>query len=151
MGRRKDQELKEELRAHLDMATRDRIERGESAQAAGDAARREFGNVTLVEDATRDMWGWGWLERVARDVAYGLRLLRRAPAFSFVAILSLAVGIGANTAIFQVINAVRLSALPVERPRMDRSATPTVAANGATAASRTAEPISVVESFEPRP
>ena len=114
--RDRDRELREEVQAHLDMAARDRIEQGESAQAAADAARREFGNVTLVHETTREMWGWGWLERFTRDVQYGARLLRRTPAFSIVAILSLAIGIGANTAIFQVIDAIRLSALPVERP-----------------------------------
>jgi putative ABC transport system permease protein len=116
MTRRKDRELAEELRAHLEMATRDRIERGEDPAAAAAAARREFGNVTLVQEVTRQMWGWRWVERASQDVQYAVRLLRRAPAFSCVAILSLAVGIGANAAIFQVINAIRLSTLPVERP-----------------------------------
>jgi hypothetical protein len=116
MGRDRDRELHEELQSHLDMATRDRIDRGEGARAASDAARREFGNVTLAFEATREMWGWRWLERCLQDVRYGVRLVRRAPAFAAVAILSLAIGIGAATAIFQVINALSMSALPVARP-----------------------------------
>jgi predicted permease len=115
-GRGRDRELREELRAHLDLATRDRIERGEDPIEAAAAARREFGNVTHVQEVTREMWGGMWLERLVQDARYALRLLRRTPTFAFVAILSLAVGIGANTAIFQVINAVRLRALPVARP-----------------------------------
>ena len=63
MGRNKDRDLHEELRSHLDMAARDRIERGESAQAAADAARREFGSVALVHEVTRETWGGRWLER----------------------------------------------------------------------------------------
>ena len=115
-GKGRDRELREELRTHLEMATRDRIERGEQPADAAAAARREFGNVAYVQEATREMWGWMWLERLTQDTRYAVRLLGRTPAFSIVAILSLAVGIGANAAIFQVINAVRLRALPVARP-----------------------------------
>jgi predicted permease len=116
MPRRKDDELDEEIRSHLDMSVRDRMERGQSRAAAEAAARRELGNLALVKEATREMWGWMWLERLARDVRYGGRLLRRSPGFTLVAILSLTLGIGVNTAIFQVINAVRLRALPVADP-----------------------------------
>src|SRR5688572_8321191 len=113
--RDKDRELDEELRTHLAMATRDRIERGEDPAQAAAAARREFGNVAQVQEVTREMWGWTWLERLAQDVRYAVRLLAAAPAFSIVAIVSLAVAIGANAAIFQVNNAVRLRVLPVAR------------------------------------
>jgi putative ABC transport system permease protein len=116
MTRRKDKELQEELRAHLEMAARDRIERGEDPADAIAAARREFGNIAQVQEVTRDMWGWRWLERLAQDLRYALRLLWRSPAASVVAVLSLVLGIGATTAIFQVINAVRLRSLPVDRP-----------------------------------
>jgi predicted permease len=114
--RDRDRELDEEVRTHLAMATRDRIERGEEPAEAAAAARREFGNVAQVQEVTREMWGWTWLERLAQDVRYAVRLLAAAPAFSIVAIVSLAVAIGANAAIFQVNNAVRLRALPVARP-----------------------------------
>ena len=113
---RRDRELDEELRGHLEMATRDRIERGEDPAAAAAAARREFGNVAQVREVTRGMWGRTWLDRLAQDARYTARLLRRTPAFSCIAILSLAVGIGANAAIMQVISAVTLRALPVSRP-----------------------------------
>jgi putative ABC transport system permease protein len=113
---RKDRELDEELRMHLELATRDRVDRGEDPEAAALAARREFGNFTQVQEVTRAMWGRMWIERLAQDLRYAARLLRRAPGFSSVAILSLAVGIGVNAAIMQVINAVRLRSLPVARP-----------------------------------
>src|SRR5688572_7354642 len=113
---RKDRELDEEIRSHIEMAARDRIDRGRSPAAAAHEARREFGNVALVKEVTREMWGGLWLERLVQDLRYGTRLLRRTPSFTIVAVLSLALGIGANTAIFQVIDAVRLRALPVTDP-----------------------------------
>jgi predicted permease len=112
--RDRDDELKEELNAHLSMAVRDRLDRGEPDAEV--AARREMGNLATIAEVTRDMWGWRSLERLAQDLHYAGRLLRRTPAFSIVAIVSLAFGIGATTAIFQVINAVRLRTLPVSRP-----------------------------------
>jgi putative ABC transport system permease protein len=117
LGRRdRDGELGEEIRAHLEMAIRDRVDRGEPRAQAEAAARRELGNVATIQEVTREMWGGMWLERLAQDLRYGVRLLRRNPGFTAVAVLSLALGIGANTAIFQVINAVRLRALPVPNP-----------------------------------
>jgi putative ABC transport system permease protein len=112
----RNDDLRDELKAHLEMATRDRIERGEDASAAAVAARRELGNISQIQEATRDAWGHRWLERAAQDVRYALRLFRRNPGFALVAILSLTLGIGANTALFQVVNAVRLQSLPVADP-----------------------------------
>jgi len=112
----RDRELDEEIRAHLAMATRDRIERGEDPRAAEAAARREFGNRTLVAETTREMWGWSSLERLWRDVCYALRGLRRSPGFTAVTLLLLALGIGANTAIFSLVNTLMLRRLPVEHP-----------------------------------
>jgi putative ABC transport system permease protein len=114
--RRRDEELDEEIRSHLRMAARERVERGESPEQAEREARREFGNAALVKEVTRGMWGWSRLEEFVRDIGYGLRMMRRAPAFSAVVVLTLALGIGANTAIFSVVNAVLLRPLPFKDP-----------------------------------
>ena len=114
--RNRDREIDEELRGHLAMAARERMERGEPRTDAEAAARRELGNVLTIKEVTREACGWTWIERLEQDLRYALRLLRRNPGFTLVAILSLALGIGANTAIFQVIDAIRLRTLPVANP-----------------------------------
>jgi predicted permease len=105
-------ELSEELRAHLHMAIADRMERGESEEEARRNAMRELGNVPLIEDVTRAMWGGVWLERVLQDVRYALRQLRRAPGFAMTVVLTLALGLGAAVAMYTVVDRVMLRPLP---------------------------------------
>jgi predicted permease len=112
--RRKKQEaeLEAEVQSHLEMAARERAEKGKSWDEAGRLARREFGNVELAKEITRDQWGWRWVEELWSDLRYGVRTLRRSSGFTAIAVLTLALGIGANTAIFSYINAWIIKPLP---------------------------------------
>ena len=114
---KRERELEEEIGSHLRMAAGERQAQGASASEAECQAKRELGNVGLVKEVTRGTWGWTWPERLAQDVRYGFRSLRKSPLMAAVAILSLALGIGANTAIFSLINAVMLKDLPVRNPQ----------------------------------
>ena len=105
---RKDSDLEEEIASHLRMAASD---------SGPDAALREFGNVTLVKEVTREMWGWASWERLWQDLSYSCRVLRKNRAYTLAAVLSLALGIGANTAIFSLIDSVMLESLPVKNPQ----------------------------------
>ena len=115
-ARRADDQVQSDLRFHIEEATAEYIEQGLSAEDARTAALRAFGNPTLVIEEVRDMSFWTWWDRLVQDVRYGLRTFRHNPAFSLTALLSLALGIGANTAVFSVANAALMRPLPVDRP-----------------------------------
>jgi predicted permease len=111
-----DQNLDDELRAHIEMRADDGVASGLSPRDARFDAQKRFGNVTLMKERTRDMDLIAWLESVWQDIRFGARSLRKSPAFTSVAILTLALGIGANTAIFSLFDAVLLESLPVREP-----------------------------------
>src|ERR1700730_17699501 len=129
----KQENLEQEIKTHLQMATQDRIDRGESPAQATHSARREFGNVSLVENVTRDQWAGIWLEDLLHDLRHGARLLRRNPSFALIAVLTLALGIGANTAIFSLVNGILLRPLPYAHPEQLVSVTGTYPKGGVAA------------------
>jgi hypothetical protein len=115
LRRRRDDDLQAEIRAHLSMATQDRIEQGDDPRHARLRALKEFGNVTLTREATRQSWGGAWRERLsdlAQDVRYSIRVLRRSPGYALVVVAVLALGIAANLSVFSLFNAMALKPLP---------------------------------------
>ena len=110
-----DEERARELAHYLETETADNIARGMPPAEARRAARRTLGNPTLIREELYEMNTLGLVETIAQDLRYGTRLLRRNPVLAVVAIVTLALGTGANTAIFQLVNAVRLRSLPVSR------------------------------------
>jgi macrolide transport system ATP-binding/permease protein len=104
-----DEDLEEEMRHHLAMKA--------SEQGSPEAARRAFGNITRVKEDSRAMWTWTLAEQLAQDLRYGLRMMASHPLFTAMAALSLALGIGANTAIYSFMDAILMRSLPVRDPQ----------------------------------
>jgi predicted permease len=115
--RRLYNDLSDEMQQHLEEKIEELVAGGVSRREASAAARRAFGNVTLMEQDSRDVWCWPTLESLFADVRYALRTLRKSPGFTATAIVTLALGIGANTAIFMLLDAIRLRSLPVQDPQ----------------------------------
>jgi len=114
--KRRQAELNQEIQSHLEMAVRDRIGSGKAAAQARAAAQREFGHVAVVREATPDQWGWRWLENLFQDLHFGARMLCKSSGMSTVAVLTLALSIGANAGVFSVVNTLLLRSLPFREP-----------------------------------
>ena len=113
LGRRRSEEdLQEELRLHLELERERQRDGGLSENAAARTALRKLGNATLIRERTRDVWGWRWLDDLGRDVRHAFRSLGRSPGFAATVVLVLALGIGANTAMFGIAYGMLIRPLP---------------------------------------
>src|SRR5579863_5220484 len=114
--KKRDADLERELRSDLELEEEERLEGGISEEEARYAALRAFGNPTLIREQTRAIWSWNWLESLARDLRFSLRTLSRSPGFTVISVLVMALGIGANIALFTVVRGVLLKPLPFQDP-----------------------------------
>ena len=112
------EDLDQDIREHIEIETQDNIARGMSPEEARRAAFLKFGNVTRVKEDTRKVWTFVWLEQLLQDLRFALRMLRKSPAFTTVAILTLAIGIGANTAVYSLVDELWLRPRPVPHPEL---------------------------------
>jgi predicted permease len=113
---KREEDLERELHSDLELEAEEQRENGLSPEEARYAARRAFGNTTWMKEETRNMWGWTAIERLVQDLRYAIRTLKASPGFVIAATMSLGLGIGANTALFSVVDALLLKSLPVQNP-----------------------------------
>ena len=111
------EELSETIREHLDEKIADLMDRGMTREQAESAARREFGNVTRIEERSREVWQWPTLEGILRDVRHAVRRLCKSPGFTAAVILTLGLGIGANIAVYSLVDAVLLRPLQLRNEK----------------------------------
>src|SRR5580658_8346089 len=109
--RRRYDDLSASIQEHIEERTEELIAEGMSPRVAGQTARREFGNVTLLQERSREVWQWQRLESLLADLKHVFRRLARSPGFAITVVLTLAIGIGANTAVFSVLNSVLIRPL----------------------------------------
>lgn len=107
-----DRELEEEMRLHTQLRAEEQAERGMPPEDARAEARRRFGNTTLLREQSRDAWGWTWLDQLGQDVRSGARNMLRMPGFTAITVLTVALGVGATTAIFSAVNPALFEPLP---------------------------------------